>query len=163
MANMFGPGFESLQLHLVSIFYHQSPLKRPVCGLFCDVQKLKRAEITVGVDGEKWIFANRKKNDIPLRIPLLPFAETLLNIYQNNVQCIIADVVFPVFSNQKMNAYLKEIVDVCGVKKNLTSHMARHTFATTITLNNDVPIETVSKMLGHKISVLPSTMQKYSI
>ena len=117
---------------------------------YVDVQKLKRAEITVGVDGEKWIFANRKKNDIPLRIPLLPFAETLLNKYQNHVQCIVADVVFPVFSNQKMNAYLKEIADVCGVKKNLTSHMARHTFATTITLNNDVPIETVSKMLGHK-------------
>ena len=56
----------------------------------------------------------------------------------------------PVFSNQKMNAYLKEIADVCGINKQLTFHIARHTFATTITLNNGVPIETVSKMLGHK-------------
>jgi len=58
--------------------------------------------------------------------------------------------VLPVFSNQKMNAYLKEIADVCGINKQLTFHIARHTFATTITLNNGVPIETVSKMLGHK-------------
>jgi len=57
--------------------------------------------------------------------------------------------VFPVISNQKVNSYLKEIADVCGIKKNLTFHIARHTFATTITLSNGVPIETVSKMLGH--------------
>jgi site-specific recombinase XerD len=56
-------------------------------------------------------------------------------------------------SNQKMNAYLKEIADLCGIEKNLTTHTARHTFATTVTLENDVPIESVSKMLGHtKIS-----------
>ena len=48
-----------------------------------------------------------------------------------------------------MNAYLKEIADICGIKKKFTSHLARHTFATTVTLNNNVPIETVSKMLGH--------------
>jgi len=55
-----------------------------------------------------------------------------------------------VLSNQRMNSYLKEIADVCGITKSLTFHMARHTFATTVTLNNNVPIETVSKMLGHK-------------
>src|ERR1700760_2451006 len=56
----------------------------------------------------------------------------------------------PILSNQKMNAYLKEIADCCGIKKHLTFHIARHTFATTVTLSNGVPIETVSKMLGHK-------------
>ena len=56
----------------------------------------------------------------------------------------------PVLSNQKMNAYLKEIADLCGIHKRLTFHIARHTFATTITLSNGVPIETVSNMLGHK-------------
>jgi site-specific recombinase XerD len=56
---------------------------------------------------------------------------------------------FPIISNQKVNSYLKEIADLCGIKKNLTFHIARHTFATTITLSNGVPIETVSKMLGH--------------
>lgn len=55
----------------------------------------------------------------------------------------------PVLSNQKMNSYLKEIADLCGIAKKLTFHMARHTFATTVTLANNVPIETVSKMLGH--------------
>ncbi|MDN3656163.1 site-specific integrase [Ferruginibacter paludis] len=59
------------------------------------------------------------------------------------------DRLLPVLSNQKMNAYLKEIADTCGIDKNLTFHIARHTFATTVTLNNDIPIETVSKMLGH--------------
>ena len=57
---------------------------------------------------------------------------------------------FPVYSNQRMNSYLKEIADSCGIKKNLTFHIARHTFATTVTLTNGVPIESVSKMLGHK-------------
>ena len=58
--------------------------------------------------------------------------------------------VLPVLSNQKMNAYLKEIADVCGITKALTYHIARHTFATTVTLSNGVPLETVSKMLGHR-------------
>jgi integrase len=64
--------------------------------------------------------------------------------------CCDAGYVLPVLSNQKMNAYLKEIADLCGIRKNLTFHIARHTFATTVTLGNGVPIESVSKMLGHK-------------
>ena len=117
---------------------------------YVDVQKLKRTEIAIGADGERWIFTKRQKTDTPSRIPLLPFAEAIIRKYQNHEQCIIHDRVLPVFSNQKMNAYLKEIADVCGINKQLTFHIARHTFATTITLNNGVPIETVSKMLGHK-------------
>jgi len=70
--------------------------------------------------------------------------------YTGHPQCILEDQVLPVISNQKMNAYLKEIADVCGIKKVLTFHIARHTFATTVTLSNGVPIETVSKLLGHK-------------
>jgi len=65
-------------------------------------------------------------------------------------QCKDKDRVLPVLSNQKMNSYLKEIADACGINKNLTYHIARHTFATTVTLSNGVPIETVSKMLGHR-------------
>jgi site-specific recombinase XerD len=57
--------------------------------------------------------------------------------------------ILPILSNQKMNSYLKEIATVCGINKELTFHIARHTFATTVTLSNGVPIETVSKMLGH--------------
>jgi site-specific recombinase XerD len=64
--------------------------------------------------------------------------------------CVKKDKVLPVLSNQKMNTYLKEMADVCGINKHLTFHIARHTFATTVTLSNGVPIESVSKMLGHK-------------
>ena len=115
---------------------------------YADVKKLNRSEIGVGIDGEKWIFTKRQKTNTPSRIPLLPAAEKLSNKYKNHPQCI-AGAILPVLSNQKMNAYLKEIADVCGINKNLTFHIARHTFATTITLTNGVPIETVSKMLGH--------------
>jgi site-specific recombinase XerD len=66
------------------------------------------------------------------------------------VQCLNEDRLLPVLSNQKMNAYLKEIADVCCISKRFTFHIARHTFATTVTLSNGVPIETVSKLLGHK-------------
>ena len=115
---------------------------------YADVKKLNRSEIGVGIDGEKWIFTKRQKTNTPSRIPLLPAAEKLSDKYKNHPQCI-AGAILPVLSNQKMNAYLKEIADVCGINKNLTFHIARHTFATTITLTNGVPIETVSKMLGH--------------
>jgi site-specific recombinase XerD len=70
--------------------------------------------------------------------------------YKNHPKCHESDKALPIFSNQKMNAYLKEIADVCGIQKELTYHTARHTFATTVTLNNNVPIESVSKMMGHK-------------
>lgn len=73
-----------------------------------------------------------------------------MNRYKDNDQCQLKDRVLPVLSNQKMNSYLKEIADVCNIHTNLTFHIARHTFATTVTLSNGVPIETVSKMLGHR-------------
>ena len=117
---------------------------------YADVQKLKRSEITVGIDGEKWIFIKRQKTDSLSRIPLLPAALQILNRYTEHPQCKYKDQVLPVLSNQKMNSYLKEIADACGISKNLTYHIARHTFATTVTLSNGVPIETVSKMLGHR-------------
>lgn len=117
---------------------------------YVDVQKLKRSEIQTGVDGQKWIYTKRQKTDAPSRIPVLPFAEAIIEKYNDHEQCKILDRVLPVFSNQKMNNYLKEIADSCGITKNLTFHIARHTFATTVTLNNGVSIESVSKMLGHK-------------
>ena len=117
---------------------------------YSDVKKLKRSEIVIGIDGEKWLISKRQKTDIAARIPLLPPALVIIDRYISHPQCIQGDRVLPVFSNQKMNAYLKEIADLCGINKNLTYHIARHTFATTVTLSNGVPIETVSKMLGHR-------------
>lgn len=116
---------------------------------YADVKKLKRSEIKVGIDGKKWIFTFRQKTDTSSRIPILPVSLALMEKYTNHPECINKDNLLPVLSNQKMNSYLKEIADVCGINKELTFHIARHTFATTITLNNGVPIETVSKMLGH--------------
>ena len=117
---------------------------------YADVQKLKRSEIRIGVDGERWIFTKRQKTDVSSRIPLLPPALEIINRFEEHPQCKEKDRVLPVLSNQKMNSYLKEIADACGMNKNLTYHIARHTFATTVTLSNGVPIETVSKMLGHR-------------
>jgi site-specific recombinase XerD len=116
---------------------------------YVDVKKLKISEISKGVDGGLWIFTNRQKTETRSAIPLLPTATQLIKKYSNHPLCINKDMPLPVPSNQKMNGYLKEIAAMCGIDKVLTSHIARHTFATTITLSNGVPIETVSKMLGH--------------
>lgn len=117
---------------------------------YADIHKLKRSEIIIGVDGGKWIFTSRLKTDSASRIPLLPEALRIMEKYNTHPQCVERDRVLPVSTNQKMNGYLKEIGDICGITKKFTTHIARHTFATTITLGNGVPIETVSKMLGHK-------------
>jgi site-specific recombinase XerD len=116
---------------------------------YIDVKQLTKNNISLGIDGDKWIFKNRQKTDTTSKIPLLPMAQEIINKYENHPVCINEDRLLPILSNQKMNAYLKEIADVCGIKKELTFHIARHTFATTITLSNGVPLETVSKMLGH--------------
>jgi site-specific recombinase XerD len=117
---------------------------------YIDVKQLTRNNISVGIDAEKWIFTSRQKTDTQSNIPLLPMAEEVLNKYKNHPQCINEKRLLPVLSNQKMNSYLKEIADVCGITKELTFHIARHTFATTVTLTNGVSIESVSKMLGHR-------------
>jgi len=117
---------------------------------YVDVKQLKQSDIVVGIDGEEWIVCRRQKTDHPVKIPLLPSALRIIKKYAFHPQCLHSGRVLPVLSNQKMNAYLKEIADVCGLHRMLTFHIARHTFATTVTLSNGVPIETVSKMLGHR-------------
>jgi site-specific recombinase XerD len=116
---------------------------------YVDVKKLTKSHVNIGIDGDQWIFTHRQKTDTSTRIPLLPLAQELILKYEDHPECINSNVLFPVLSNQKMNSYLKEIVNVCGINKELTFHIARHTFATTVTLSNGVPIESVSKMLGH--------------
>ena len=117
---------------------------------YADVKKLTTDEITIGIDGERWIWTNRQKTDTASRIPLLPQALEIMDRHKNDPQCLNQGRVLPVLSNQKMNSYLKEIADACDIKKKMTFHTARHTFATTVTLANDVPMETVSKLLGHR-------------
>ena len=116
---------------------------------YIDAFNLRAENIRIGIDGELWIFYNREKTTKPIQIPLLPKALDIINKYRDNQKAILQGRVFPKISNQKLNSYLKEIADVCGIEKNLTFHIARHTFATTVTLSNGMPIETVSKLLGH--------------
>lgn len=117
---------------------------------YSDVKKLSKDNVFIGIDGKDWIHVNRTKTNVPSRIPLLPIAKEIIEKYENTPYCVTNNQLLPVPSNQKYNAYLKEIADCCGINKNLTTHIARHTFATTVTLNNKVPIESVSKMLGHR-------------
>ena len=116
---------------------------------YADVKKLTKDDVVIGVDGEQWVKTRRTKTDTRSNIPILPIAQTIIEKYKDNELMKIKNVVLPVLTNQKMNAYIKEIADLCGITKNLTFHLARHTFATTVTLSNGVPIESVSKMLGH--------------
>lgn len=117
---------------------------------YADVRQLKPAHIAIGVDGGKWVNTFRQKTNVRTSLPLLPKALSILEKYQE-LQSLEgkSEFIFPVPSNQKVNAYLKEIGDLCEISRKLTFHLARHTFSTTITLSNGVPIESVSKMLGH--------------
>ena len=117
---------------------------------YIDVFNLKKYNIVRGIDGDKWISTHRQKTDVASKIPILPVTKMIIDKYENHPQSINQDKLLPILSNQKMNAYLKELADICNIDKELTFHIARHTFATTVTLTNGVPIESVSKMLGHK-------------
>ena len=116
---------------------------------YVDLMSLTHDNIIKGIDGNDWIFTNRQKTKVPVKVPLLAKAKILIDKYQNHPMTQITKTLFPVITNEKVNFYLKEIAKAVGLKKNLTFHMARHTFATTVTLSNGVPIETVSKLLGH--------------
>ncbi|TDS10951.1 site-specific integrase [Sphingobacterium paludis] len=116
---------------------------------YVDMMNLTEANVIKGIDGGYWLNTQRQKTDTVVKVPLLPHALALIEKYQAHPKASNERRLFPVISNQRMNGYLKEIADICGIKKNLTFHLARHTFATTITLSNGVPIESVSSMLGH--------------
>ena len=113
---------------------------------YIDLYKLSLKNIIKGYDGLQWIFVKRQKTDIPSNLPILPYAFSILKKYKKEKNI---NRIFPMISNQKTNKALKEIGHICGFNKKLTFHSARHTFATTVTLTNGVPIESVSKMLGH--------------
>ena len=117
---------------------------------YIDVKNLTKSHISIGIDGDKWIFTHRQKTESASKIPVLPVTQMIIDKYADHPQSSNEDKLLPILSNQKMNAYLKEIAAVCEIEKELTFHIARHTFATTVTLTNGVPIESVSKMLGHK-------------
>ncbi|HET8808833.1 MAG TPA: site-specific integrase [Flavobacteriaceae bacterium] len=116
---------------------------------YSDLIKLTHDNIHLGIDGGKWIMTTRQKTKTSVKVPLLDKAQELIDKYTNHPITQVTATLLPVITNEKLNLYLKEVADACGIRKNLTFHMSRHTFATTITLSNGVPIETVSKLLGH--------------
>ncbi|MHA7864340.1 site-specific integrase [Flagellimonas marinaquae] len=116
---------------------------------YSDIMELTTTNLINGMDGNMWIATKRLKTKTPVRVPLLEPVKKLLEKYNNHPVTTYSGTLLPKITNEKTNLYLKEIADAVGIKKNLTFHMARHTFATTVTLSNGVPIETVSKMLGH--------------
>ncbi len=117
---------------------------------YIDVANLTMNNIRKGVDGNLWIITQRKKTKVPSNVPLLPKAIQLIDKYKLFPAKKTEEHILPHLSNQKLNAYLKELADLASIDKNLTFHIARHTFATTVTLANGVPIESISSMLGHK-------------
>lgn len=137
----------------------ENPMLRRVRDLFVfscytglayvDLVLLKPGNILAGADGIQWIKASRKKTEIPVNVPLLKPAVKILEKFRADENAGIWETLFPTVSNQEMNRSLKLIGEICEIKKRLTFHLARHTFATTLTLLNGVPIETISKLLGH--------------
>lgn len=117
---------------------------------YVDVAHLTSDHVKIGIDGKKWLVKNRQKTDISERVPILPPVERILSKYGDDSEFTKDKKLLPVPSNQKVNAYLKELGDICGITTKITFHIARHTFATTVTLENGVPIDSVSKMLGHR-------------
>nr|WP_319398234.1 site-specific integrase [uncultured Carboxylicivirga sp.] len=117
---------------------------------YIDIKNLRSDQISIGIDGKYWIITNRQKTKNKVQIPLLAVADSILSNYSNHHKVVNTGLALPVISNQKLNKNLKRLAELCDINKNITFHVARHTFATTVTLANNVPIETVSKLLGHQ-------------
>lgn len=116
---------------------------------YIDVYNLKNSDIKMGDDDELWIISARQKTGSSFNVPLLPQALRIIERYKGHPHCLMRNTVLPVISNQRMNGYLKEIADLCGIESTLNTHKARRTFGSTVTLNNNVPIHVVKEMLGH--------------
>ena len=116
---------------------------------FIDVQQLAPEHIVRDNNGNLWIRKPRQKTKNMCNIPLLDIPQEILRKYADHPTCRKKGVLLPVPCNQKMNSYLKEIADICMIRKNLTTHCARHSYATSVCLANGVSLENVAKMLGH--------------
>ncbi len=119
---------------------------------YIDVKQLKKSEVKIGHDGNLWIDKKRQKTSVPSQVPLLALTRKILDKYKDHPRCIENDTLLPVYSNSKYNEYLKEIAAICSIDKNLTTHTARHTFGTTVTLTNGVQMPAIKKMMGHSDS-----------
>lgn len=116
---------------------------------FMDVKELRKEHIVKDANGRLWIRKPRQKTNNMCNIPLLQIPQNLLEKYKDDKNCLLTGQLLPVPTNQKFNAYLKELADLCEIDKRLTSHVARHSFSTSVALANRVSMENVAKMLGH--------------
>lgn len=116
---------------------------------FIDAYNLRPEHVAEDNHGNLWIMKPREKTNNMCNIPLLSIPKQILEKYKDNPYCREKGVLLPVPCNQKMNSYIKEIADLCGIKKHLSTHTARHTFASVIALGNNVSLPNVAKMLGH--------------
>ncbi len=116
---------------------------------FSDLAGLNGSNITTGIDGNQWVIKNRVKTDIRSAVPLLPKALELIIKYNPDYKVTIDKQLLPMYNIQRYNAYLKEIADLCGITKVLSSHAGRRTFASTVALTNGVSLESIAQMLGH--------------
>ena len=116
---------------------------------YIDAYQLKKTDIKEGIDGNLWIMSERQKTNSTTNVPLLPQALEIVEKYKEHPLCVQRKSVLPVSSNQKMNEYLKEVAVLCGFPFTLNTHIARRTFGSTVTLNNNVPINVVKELLGH--------------
>lgn len=117
---------------------------------YSDISDLKLAELSIGIDGKIWIQKKRKKSKVTFKVPLLEATLKIIEKYKSHPRCIKFGLVLPVLSNSKYNEYLKEIAAICGINISLTTHVARHTFATTVALLNGISLVALRDMLGHK-------------
>lgn len=151
-----------LELHEVETIYNKEmPVKRldearDVYVFMCytgfgyiDTFNLSKENIFWGIDKQPWISKDRQKTEGKECVPLLPIPLAIIDKYKNDPFCVANGKLLPVRANTNLNGYLKEIAAICQINKELTTHTGRHTFATSITLENDVPLETVGNMLGH--------------
>jgi integrase/recombinase XerD len=150
---------DELSLLQSKVFYNRRLDEVRDCFVFCcytglafkEMSNLRKHHIVTGKDEKNWIRLKRQKTDKTISVPLLPIAQKILDKYEDQLK---EGRVLPSKTNAHFNSYLKEIADLCELKINLTHHIARKTFATTVLLLNDVPIEVVSKLLGHsRISI----------
>jgi site-specific recombinase XerD len=157
------PDREILESHEISALYNKNITINRLSEvrdvyIFCcftgyayeTTYNLEPENIFTGIDGKLWVTKDRAKTGSEECVPLMPIPLAIVEKYKNHPYCMANNKLLPVNSNYRYNVYLKELADICGVNKELTTHTARHTFATTVTLENDVPLETVGKMLGHK-------------
>lgn len=156
------PDRECLSMHEIITLYQKPLLERldHVRNIFLfacftgyafqEVLNLTKGDIVIGMDGKRWVKIDRQKTGNPEYLPLLPIAANIVDRYANDPYCVANNKLLPVKNYHNYNGYLKEVAYICEIPFELSTHIARHTFATTICLDNDVPIETVSRMLGHK-------------